>query len=104
VLGRYVREEHVVTLEEAIAKMTGRAAERLGLADRGAIVAGRRADIVIFDASTVADRGTPQDPAQPPVGIETVIVNGAIVLDGSVMTAARPGRALRRTPANAHSM
>jgi len=96
VLGRYVREQKVISLEEAIAKMTGRAAAQAGLADRGIVAAGRTADLVIFDAATIADRGTPADPSQAPVGIDTVIVNGEIVLDKGRMTAARPGRALRR--------
>jgi N-acyl-D-amino-acid deacylase len=96
VLGRYVREQHVVTLEEAIAKMTSRSAAMLGLADRGVVAAGKKADVVIFDPATIADRGTPLEPAQAPVGVDTVIVNGQIVLDGGQVTAARPGRALRR--------
>lgn len=97
VLARYVREEKVIALEEAVAKMTSRSAKMLGLADRGVLAAGKRADVVIFDPATVADRGTPLDPAQAPVGIETVIVNGEIVLDAGAVTAARPGRLLRRS-------
>jgi N-acyl-D-amino-acid deacylase len=68
----------------------------LGLADRGVLATGKRADVVIFDPATIADRGTPQEPAQPPVGVETVIVNGEIVLDRGAMTSARPGRMLKR--------
>jgi N-acyl-D-aspartate/D-glutamate deacylase len=63
------------------------------------VAAGKKADLVIFDAQTIADRGTPQDPAQAPVGIDTVIVGGQVVLDRGVVTSARPGRALRRTGA-----
>jgi N-acyl-D-amino-acid deacylase len=100
VLGRYVREQKVIALEEAIAKMTSRSAAMLGLADRGAIAKGKRADVVIFDPASIADSGTPQEPSQPPVGIETVIVNGDIVLDAGTMTAARPGRMLRRASTN----
>jgi N-acyl-D-amino-acid deacylase len=96
VLGRYVREQKVLTLEEAVAKMTGRSAAQLGLADRGVVAVGRKADLVIFDPATVADRGTPADPAAAPVGIDVVIVNGEVVLDRGTITAARPGRALRR--------
>jgi N-acyl-D-amino-acid deacylase len=100
VLARYVRERKVLSLEEAIAKMSGRSAEFAGLADRGVVAPGRKADLVIFDPDVVADRGTPQDPAQPPVGIRYVIVNGQVVLDDGAMTAARPGRALRRRPSD----
>ncbi len=98
VLARYVRESGVVSLEEGIAKMTGRTAARLGLADRGVIAIGRKADLVVFDAASIADRGTPQDPALSPVGIDSVIINGQIVLASGAPTGARPGRALRRQP------
>lgn len=96
VLARYVREKKVVSLEEGIAKMTGRSAQRLGLTDRGVVAAGRKADLVVFDPDTIADRGTPAEPAQAPVGIDLVVVNGEVVLDHGVETAARPGRALKR--------
>jgi N-acyl-D-amino-acid deacylase len=96
VLGRYVREQKVITLEEAVAKMTGRSAAQVGLADRGVVAAGRKADLVVFDPATVADRGTPADPSAAPVGIEVVIVNGQVVLDHGAVTDARPGRALRK--------
>ena len=97
VLARYVREQQVIALEEAIAKMTSRSAAMLGLTDRGVVAAGKKADVVIFDAATIADRGTPQEPAQAPVGVDTVIVNGQVVLDRGEVTSARPGRVLRRT-------
>jgi N-acyl-D-amino-acid deacylase len=96
VLARYVREQQVISLEEAVAKMTSRSAAMLGLSDRGVIATGKKADVVIFDAATIADRGTPQEPAQPPVGVDTVIVNGQIVLERGEATSARPGRVLRR--------
>jgi N-acyl-D-amino-acid deacylase len=96
VLARYVREQKILTLEEAIAKMTGRSARRLGLSDRGVVGVGRKADLVVFDPETIADRGTPAEPAQSPVGIDVVLVNGEVVLDHGVETAARPGRALKR--------
>ncbi len=96
VLARYVREQQVITLEEAIAKMTSRSAAMVGLVDRGVVAAGKKADVTIFDATTIADRGTPQEPAQAPVGVDTVIVNGQVVLDHGEVTSARPGRALRR--------
>ena len=95
VLARYVREQHAVSLEEGVAKMTGRSAARLHLVDRGVLAAGRKADIVVFDPATIADRGTPQEPSLAPVGIEYVLVNGEVVLDPSGPTAARPGRALK---------
>jgi N-acyl-D-amino-acid deacylase len=97
VLGKYVRDDKVIALEEAIAKMTSRTAAVLGLDDRGVIAAGRKADLAIFDAAAVADRGTPTAPAQAPVGMRFVVVNGEIVLDAGELTQARPGRALRRT-------
>ena len=99
VLGRYVREQKVITLENAVAKMTSRSATMLGLTDRGVVAAGKKADLVIFDPETIADRGTPQDPGQAPVGVDTVIVAGQVVLEGGVVTSARPGQALRRAGA-----
>jgi N-acyl-D-amino-acid deacylase len=73
-------------------------ARRLSLADRGIVAAGKKADLVVVDPSTIVDLGTPADPAQSPVGIDLVIVNGKVVLDHGTMTSARPGRALRRSP------
>jgi N-acyl-D-amino-acid deacylase len=96
VLSHYVRERSVVTLEEAIAKMTGRTAAQAGLTDRGVLATGRKADVTIFDPARVRDLGTPRDPAQSPEGIRHVIVNGEIVLRDGKMTGARPGRALVR--------
>lgn len=96
VLGVFVRDRGVISLPEGIAKMTSRSAKLLGFADRGTIAAGKKADIVVFDPAKVADRGTKLDPAQNPVGIPYVIVNGEVVLDNGLMTDARPGRALRR--------
>jgi N-acyl-D-aspartate/D-glutamate deacylase len=83
-------------MEEAIAKMTSLSARKLGLIDRGTIAEKQKADLVVFDPVTIADRGTPANPAQSPVGIDYVIVNGEIVLDHGTITSARPGRALRR--------
>jgi N-acyl-D-amino-acid deacylase len=96
VLGRYVREMKVISLEEAIRKMTSLPASILGLSDRGAIKEGMWADLVIFDPSTVADKATFEEPFQYPVGIDTVLVNGTVVLDEGKHTGARPGKALRR--------
>jgi N-acyl-D-aspartate/D-glutamate deacylase len=96
VLGRYVREMKVISLEEAIRKMTSLPASILGLTDRGQIKEGMWADLVIFDPATVADRATFEDPFQYPIGISTVLVNGAVVLDDGRHTNARPGKVLRR--------
>lgn len=96
VLGRFVRERGLVTLEEAIAKMTSRTAARIGLEDRGLLSADKYADVVVFDARTIIDRGTPQEPSLAPVGMRHVIVNGQLVLRDGKPTSARPGRALRR--------
>jgi N-acyl-D-amino-acid deacylase len=96
VLGRYVRELKVLSLEEAIRKMTSLPASILKLADRGSIKQGQWADLVIFDPATVADRATFEDPFQYPVGIDTVLVNGTVVLDEGKHTNARPGKVLKR--------
>ena len=97
VLGLYVREKGVLTLEQAIHKMTGLSAKRLGLADRGRVEEGMMADLVVFDPATVRDRATFSDPHQYPEGITYVLVNGVAVVDSGRFTNARPGRALRRT-------
>ncbi|MCA1561265.1 MAG: amidohydrolase family protein [Acidobacteria bacterium] len=96
VLARYVRELRRLPLTEAIAKMTGRSAARAGFSDRGVLAPGRKADIVVFDPAAIQDRGTPADPAQAPLGVRDVLVNGEVVLDDGRMTEARPGRPLRR--------
>jgi N-acyl-D-amino-acid deacylase len=100
VLGKYVREEHVLTLPEAIRKMTSLNAEKLGIGDRGILRAGKKADITLFDADRVADRATFENPHQYPVGIEYVIVNGVPVLEKEQHLGTKPGRVLRKnTPA-----
>ena len=96
VLGRYVRELKVLTLEEAVRKMTTLPADQCGFADRGRLAPGMAADVVVFDAGTVADRATYANPHAYPVGIVHVLVNGVAVVDDGEQTAARPGRALRR--------
>ena len=96
VLGPYVREQQVLSLAAAIHKMTQMPARRLGLADRGVLRTGALADIVVFDAATVADRSTFTEPHQYPVGIETVLVNGVVAVEAGRATGARPGRVLRR--------
>jgi N-acyl-D-amino-acid deacylase len=95
-LARYVREEGLLTLEECVAKMTGRAARRLGLSDRGRVAPGLAADLVLFDPETVLDRATFDDPRRTALGVPYVLVNGEFVIDGGARTAALPGRALRR--------
>jgi len=85
VLGRYVRERRLLTLEEAVRKLTSQAADAMGFADVGRIAPGQRANLVVFDPDTVADRATYDDPRQYPVGIRDVIVGGAAaVRDGEV--------------------
>ncbi len=96
VLGKYVREEHVLTLPEAIRKMTSLNAEKLGIEDRGLLRVGKKADITIFDPDRVADRATFGNPHQFPVGILYVIVNGVPVIEGEQHLRTRPGRILRK--------
>ncbi len=99
VLGVYVRERRLIRLEEAIRKMTSFPAQRVGLTDRGLLRPGMKADVVVFDPATVGDRATYENPHQYAVGFIAVIVNGTPVLDGGTLTAARPGRVLRRNAA-----
>ena len=96
VLGPYVREQQVLSLPVAIHKMTQMPARRLGLTDRGVLRTGALADIVVFDAATVADRSTFTEPHQYPVGIETVLVNGVVAVEAGRATGVRAGRVLRR--------
>ena len=100
VLGRYVRERKEVPLAAAVRKMTGMPARRLGLADRGLLRPGMKADVVVFDPRTVIDRSTAAEPQARPAGIEHVLVNGVAVVERGRPTAARPGRALRSLPRN----
>jgi N-acyl-D-amino-acid deacylase len=95
ILGRYVRDLGVLSLEEAVRQMTSAAADRLRLSDRGAILPGRKADLCVFDPASVADRATFADPIQLPDGITWVIVNGEPVLHERQHTGALPGRLLR---------
>jgi N-acyl-D-amino-acid deacylase len=95
VLGRYVRELKLISLEDAIRKMTSLPAQTFGFRDRGLIREGFAADLVIFDDNTIIDQATFDKPHQFPVGISSVIVNGAPVFENNQMTAARPGVALR---------
>jgi N-acyl-D-amino-acid deacylase len=95
-LGHYARELGVISLEDAVRKMTSLPALRLGFPDRGLVRPGMAADLVCFDPRTVADRGTYEDPCQMPDGIPYVIVNGVPVVDDGRHTGRLPGRALRR--------
>lgn len=95
ILGKYVREEHVLTLEDAVRKMTSATASRLGIHDRGLLRQGMFADIVVFDPATIADRATYERPHQLAVGVDAVLVNGVPVWRGGAATNALPGRALR---------
>nr|MDO8135650.1 D-aminoacylase [Candidatus Njordarchaeum guaymaensis] len=95
VLGRYVREEHVLTLEQAIRKMTSLPAQRLKLWDRGLLKVGMWADIVVFDPRTVIDKATFEDPHQHPNGINYVFVNGELVVEKGKHTGALKGKVQR---------
>ena len=95
VLGKYVREERLLTLEEAIRKMTSLAASRANLRDRGILREGMKADLVVFDPLTVRDVSTYEDPHHFSEGVSDVFVNGVAVLSGGTMTGKLPGRMLR---------
>ncbi len=96
VLGKYVRELGVITLPEAIRRMTSLPAARAGLVDRGQIKLGAFADILVFDASSVIDGADFVDPCRRPVGIKTVLVNGRTAVADGIQTLERAGRVLRR--------
>ena len=95
ILSRYVRDERLLTLEQAVHKMTGRPAARVGLKDRGILRAGAYADITVFDPARVRDLATYDQPNQYPEGIEYVVVNGQLEVDGGQRTHANAGRPLR---------
>lgn len=95
-LGRYARDQGILTLPQAIAKMTGNAATALGLTERGTLQAGCAADVVVFDAETIMDEATFDEPHTYPTGVETVIVNGAVVIHDGTHSDALPGKLLRR--------
>jgi N-acyl-D-aspartate/D-glutamate deacylase len=103
VIRRYVLEKGILTLGEAIAKMTGRPALRLGLKDRGIIREGYYADIVVFNPETIADRATYEEPILYPMGIEYVIVNGKITVSKGYETGVRNGKVLWRTEYKAYA-
>jgi len=95
VLGHYSRERKVLDLPTAVEKMTRLPADQVGLRDRGRIAKGMKADLTLFDAATVADQATFDDPHRYPIGIQHVIVNGVLVVEDGAHTGARPGRVLR---------
>lgn len=98
VLARYVREQPVLTLPDAVRRMTSVSADRLGQRERGRIAEGAYADVAIFDPERVEDRATYEDPHQFAVGVEYVLVNGVPVLWHGSLTGEKPGRVLKRAP------
>ena len=104
ILAKYVREERLLTLEEAVRKMTSLPARRMGLWDRGVVQPGAAADLVVFDPATIRDRATFAQPRQYAEGVRFVAINGQLVVDGGQLTAARPGRALRGPALRRHSL
>jgi dihydroorotase/N-acyl-D-amino-acid deacylase len=97
VLGSYVRDRAILSLEAAVAKLSSIPAARLGLRDRGVIREGAFADLVVFDPATVADVATYAEPARYPSGIDHVVVNGRVAILDGAETGERPGRLLRRS-------
>jgi N-acyl-D-amino-acid deacylase len=97
VLGRYAREQKLFSLEQAVYRMTGFAAAKFGLRERGLVRAGAFADLVLFDPDRIIDRGTFEDPKRPPEGISAVFVNGARAVEEGKPTGVRIGRVLRRS-------
>ncbi|HEU4390298.1 MAG TPA: D-aminoacylase [Blastocatellia bacterium] len=95
ILGKYVRDEKVITLEDAVRKMSSAVAERLSIQDRGILREGKFADVVIFDPATVIDRATFEKPHEVSAGVRHVLVNGVAVVADGKHTGAKPGRALR---------
>jgi N-acyl-D-amino-acid deacylase len=95
VLGRYVRERKALSLEQAVRKMTTQAAGALGFRELGRIGDGLRANLVVFDPESVADRATFEDPLQYPVGIRDVLVGGELVVRDGEVTGACPGKIIK---------
>jgi N-acyl-D-amino-acid deacylase len=95
VFSQYVRQRKTLTLEEAVHKMTGLAASQLGITDRGTLAVGKKADLAVFDPETISDRATFDEPRQLSVGIDWLVVNGKLVLDGGKHTGALPGKVIR---------
>jgi N-acyl-D-aspartate/D-glutamate deacylase len=97
VLGEYARERRIFSLETAVHKMTGMAAGRIGLRERGLVQPGYFADLTVFDPATVKDESTYPEPHRYPTGIPYVVVNGAVVVDDSRLKVRGTGRVLTRT-------
>jgi dihydroorotase/N-acyl-D-amino-acid deacylase len=101
VLGRYVREQNVLSLEDAVRKMSSFPATRAGIHDRGLLRPGMKADVVVFDADRIADKATFTQPHAYAEGVSHVLVNGVLVVDGGKVTKATPGKVLRMRSAPA---
>ncbi len=100
VLGEYVRERGVISLEEGVHKMTGQSAAKFQLSDRGEIAVGKFADLVVFDPERIEDVATYQAPRQHPAGIDWVLINGRVAVEAGVQHDVRPGRVLRHGAAS----
>jgi N-acyl-D-amino-acid deacylase len=98
VLARYVRDRAVLSLEEAVRRMTSLPCRRFGLRDRGVVAEGQLADLVLFDPATIADTATYDDPQQEPDGVGLVVVNGRVAYRSGTHTGAGAGRVLRYEP------
>ena len=96
-LGHYCRDLQLFSLETAVWKMSGLTARKLGIADRGTLAVGNHADITVFDAATIRDLATYEEPCQPADGIDAVIVNGALTWRQGVHQGARAGHVIART-------
>jgi N-acyl-D-amino-acid deacylase len=95
IIAEYVRKRHVLTLEDAVRKMTSWPATRMGLYDRGTLREGMRADITVFDYDAIEDRANWEQPTAAPAGVNYVVVNGALTVDGGRYTGAKAGQVLR---------
>src|SRR5260221_11094089 len=102
ILGRYVRDERLISLEDAVRKMTSAVAERLLISDRGVLRPGMYADVVVFDPRRVRDNSTYERPLQLSTGVQTVLVNGAGGVTDAGHTGPSPGRRARGAPRHAH--
>ena len=96
ILRKFVREDHLLTLEEAVRKMTALPASKMRFADRGVLKQGMWADVVVFDPATITDKATFEEPNQLSVGMDYVLVNGVAVIAGGKATSALPGKVIRR--------
>jgi N-acyl-D-amino-acid deacylase len=97
VISEYVKKRRVLTLEDAVRKMSGWPSQRMGLGDRGLIREGMRADIIVFDLDKLKDTATYEQPIAAPIGIDDVIVNGVPAIEAGKMTGAKAGKVLRHS-------